>query len=130
MGGCAELTVTALWGVGTIGRCRFLDFRARSVQQTWRSSYAYAGLPKVVASYGDFGPYLAVGSTTGVITVLDVRTGVMVSSARPHDADVNQVRDESERRQAGGGVGGGGTTSSPRPFSWISANPLSPLHHH
>ena len=70
---------------------RFVDFRTRHTQQSWRCSLSNGGVPRVVASYSDMGPYITVGCTTGVVTVLDVRTGVMVASARPHDGDVSQV---------------------------------------
>jgi hypothetical protein len=86
---CVHRAHTRVWVYAYMDR--FVDARARALQQTWRSSFAYAGPPRVLACHYDLGPYVAVGSASGVLTVLDARTGVMVSSARPHDADVCQV---------------------------------------
>ena len=73
-------------------RLRFFDYRVRCQQQSWRSGFAYAGQARTLAAHGDGTNFVAVGCATGVVSALDVRTGLLVSSARVHDAEVTRVR--------------------------------------
>jgi WD repeat-containing protein 81 len=73
---------------------RFVDVRVGRFMHDWRIQSA--GTPRSVCVDSD-GRYLIVGLATGVLTLLDVRTGLCMMTWKPHDLDISKIRATADK---------------------------------
>lgn len=69
---------------------RFLDMRLARVAQEWRPSSMSTGSIRSLAVDQDE-KWLAIGFAAGLISLLDLQTGLLLFCWRAHDSDVVQV---------------------------------------
>lgn len=77
-------------GVPPLGVSRFLDVRTMRYTHELRVSPGSAGVIRCLA-VGPSGNWLAVGHSSGVLSVLDVRTGFLLGSWVAHDGEILQA---------------------------------------
>ncbi|ELT99451.1 hypothetical protein CAPTEDRAFT_196137 [Capitella teleta] len=70
---------------------RFIDVRSGSLSHEFRCSTIPAGQIRCLAVSPDC-RWLAVGHSTGVLSTIDVRTGLLIGSWKGHENDVIQVK--------------------------------------
>ncbi len=69
---------------------RFLDVRKAAYTHDFKCSTAPAGLIRCVTPSPD-GSWVAAGYSSGVISILDTRTGLLLASWKGHENEVLQV---------------------------------------
>jgi len=74
---------------------RFLDARICKYIHEYKVSAIPAGLIRCVCVSPD-GEWLAVGHSSGVISILDVRTGLIICSWKGHDGEILQIKAHSK----------------------------------
>jgi WD40 repeat protein len=76
---------------------RFLDVRASSMAQEWRPSTGAHGTLRCVA-VDPSNTWIAVGFSSGIVSLLDSRTGLYQAGCKAHDGDVLKISPISHER--------------------------------
>ncbi|KAK7027361.1 WD repeat-containing protein 81 [Halocaridina rubra] len=78
---------TQLVAATTDATLRFIDLRTCSYTHEFKVSMGGAGLVRCIDTSGD-GHLVTVAHSSGVISVLDIRTGHLLSTWKPHEGEV------------------------------------------
>ena len=84
------ILVNKLSTILEIVSCRFLDVRKATYTHDFKCSTAPAGLMRCVTASPD-GNWVAVGYSSGIISVVDTRTGLLLASWKGHEGELLQV---------------------------------------
>ena len=76
---------------------RFLDVRASSMAQEWQPSTGAHGTLRCVA-VDPSNNWIAVGFSSGIVSLLDSRTGLYQAGCKAHDGDVLKIKVISSER--------------------------------
>ncbi|XP_064623672.1 WD repeat-containing protein 81-like [Lineus longissimus] len=75
----------------TDGTLRFLDVRMTSYAQEFKCTMAQAGLIRCV-TVSPNSNWVAIGYSTGIISILDVRTGLLLGTWKGHEGEILQIK--------------------------------------
>jgi len=73
------------------GSLQFIDYRTRNLKQAWRVPHNVPGQTRVTAVDPINNELIALGTSAGVISLIDARTGMILSTWKAHDGEVSQL---------------------------------------